>query len=141
MLENLWGGKGLFFFVTHPQDGALLVSGSSDKNLRIWGLDFGDCHKSIFGHEDSITCVRFLPGTHLLFSCGKDGAIKCWDADSFQHVQSLKVGGGGGAIVFGASLEGGAVLFFCWCGKQGVIRISSKGARLSLCNLKRVVSS
>lgn len=33
-------------------DGDLLVSGSADKNIRIWGLDFGDCHKSLFAHAD-----------------------------------------------------------------------------------------
>jgi U3 small nucleolar RNA-associated protein 12 len=31
-----------------------LVTGSADKNIKIWGLDFGDCHKSIFAHSDSI---------------------------------------------------------------------------------------
>lgn len=33
-------------------DGTLLVSGSADKNIKIWGLDFGDCHKSVFAHDD-----------------------------------------------------------------------------------------
>lgn len=33
-------------------DGELIVTGSADKNLKIWGLDFGDCHKSIFAHAD-----------------------------------------------------------------------------------------
>lgn len=33
-------------------DGALIVTGSADKNLKIWGMDFGDCHKSIFAHSD-----------------------------------------------------------------------------------------
>ena len=73
------------------QDSTLLVSCSADKNLRIWGLDFGDCHKSIFAHEDSITCVSFVPDTHLLFSGSKDASIKCWDADNFQHILTLKV--------------------------------------------------
>ena len=31
-------------------DGALLVSGSADKNVKLWGMDFGNCHKSIFAH-------------------------------------------------------------------------------------------
>ena len=35
-------------------DDLLLVSGSADKNIKIWGMDFGNCHKSIFGHNDSI---------------------------------------------------------------------------------------
>lgn len=73
------------------QDSTLLASCSADKNVRIWGLDFGDCHKSIFAHEDSVMCVHFVPDTHLLFSASKDCTLKCWDADNFQHVQTLKV--------------------------------------------------
>ena len=34
------------------QDNSLLITGSADKNVKIWGLDFGDCHKSIFAHDD-----------------------------------------------------------------------------------------
>lgn len=49
-------------------DGDLIVTGSADKNLKIWGLDFGDCHKSIFAHADRCSfcinehkfrCVKF----------------------------------------------------------------------------------
>ena len=35
-----------------------MVTGSSDKNIRIWGMDFGDCHRSIFAHNDSIMAVQ-----------------------------------------------------------------------------------
>jgi len=38
------------------------VTCSADKNIRIWGLDFGDCHKSIFAHDDSIMCVQVRGG-------------------------------------------------------------------------------
>ena len=38
-------------------DAQLLVSGGADKNLRVWGLDFGDRHRSIFAHNDSVTAV------------------------------------------------------------------------------------
>ena len=44
-----------FIFI---QDNTLLVTGSADKNIRIWGLDFGDCHRSIFAHDDSIMAVQ-----------------------------------------------------------------------------------
>ena len=35
-----------------------MVTGSADKNIKIWGLDFGDCHRSIFAHDDSIMGVQ-----------------------------------------------------------------------------------
>ncbi|KAE8721119.1 type-1 glutamine synthetase 1-like [Hibiscus syriacus] len=56
-------------------DGDLIVTGSADKNLRIWGLDFGDCHKSIFAHADS---------------AGKDRLLKYWDADKFEFLLTLE---------------------------------------------------
>jgi WD40 repeat protein len=40
-------------------DSELIVTCSADKNVNIWGLDFGDCHKSIFAHEESIMQVAF----------------------------------------------------------------------------------
>ena len=34
---------------------------------QIWGLDFGDCHKSLFAHGDSVMQVSFVPNTHYVF--------------------------------------------------------------------------
>jgi U3 small nucleolar RNA-associated protein 12 len=70
-------------------DSTLLASGSADKNVKLWGLDFGDCHKSIFAHSDSIMQVRFVPQTHYLFTCSKDKTIKEWDGDKFEQIQKL----------------------------------------------------
>jgi len=39
----------------------------------------------------SVTCVKFVPNTHLFFSAGKDGKIKQWDADKFERIQVLTV--------------------------------------------------
>ncbi|XP_050908036.1 T-complex protein 1 subunit theta [Lathyrus oleraceus] len=57
-------------------DGDLIVTGSADKNIKIWGLDFGDCHKSIFAHADSVMAVQFVPKMHYVFSVGKDRVVK-----------------------------------------------------------------
>lgn len=38
-------------------DSTMIVTGSADKNIRIWGLDFGDCHKSLFAHDDTVMQV------------------------------------------------------------------------------------
>ena len=74
-----------------PQDNTLLASCSADKNIRIWGLDFGDCHKSLFAHDQSVSSISFVPGTHQMISAGKDGLVKRWDADNFEHIQTLEV--------------------------------------------------
>lgn len=70
-------------------DSTLLVSGSADKNMKIWGLDFGDCHKSLFAHQDSVMAVAFVRNTHYVFTAGKDKMLKYWDADTFQLLLEL----------------------------------------------------
>ena len=71
-------------------DNKLIVTGSADRNLKVWGMDFGDCHKSMFAHEDSITSVQFVGKTHYVFSVGKDGKLKEWDVDNFLRIATLE---------------------------------------------------
>lgn len=71
-------------------DNKLIVTGSADKNIKIWGLDFGDCHKSFFAHADSVMSVAFVPNTHYVFTCGKDGYLKFWDADRFELITQTR---------------------------------------------------
>ena len=75
-------------------DSKLIVTCSADKNIRLWGLDFGDCHKAFFGHQDSILQVAFVPHNqdgngHHFFSSSKDRMIKYWDGDKFEQIQRL----------------------------------------------------
>lgn len=39
----------------------------------------------------SVMFLQFLPKTHLFFTAGKDKKIKQWDADKFEHIQTLEV--------------------------------------------------
>lgn len=52
LMHSLYGHKLPVFCMDISSDGDLIVTGSADKNLMIWGLDFGDRHKSIFAHAD-----------------------------------------------------------------------------------------
>ena len=54
---SLYGHKLFVLCLDISSDGALLVTDSTDKILKIWSLDFGDCHKSIFAHADR--CLIF----------------------------------------------------------------------------------
>ena len=72
---SLYGHKLPVLSMDISSDSTLLVTGSADKNIKIWGLDFGDCHKSLFAHADSVMQVAFVPNTHYVFSVGE---CPCW---------------------------------------------------------------
>ena len=75
--------------VDFSSDGVLLASAGGDKNLRIWGTEFGDCHRSLRAHDDTITRVAFVPDTHYIFTCSKDRSVKYWDGDRFEQLLTL----------------------------------------------------
>ncbi|CCU76091.1 WD40 domain-containing protein [Blumeria hordei DH14] len=92
---NLYGHKLPVLDLDISFDSKLIVTCSADKNIRIWGLDFGDCHKAFFAHHDSILKVGFVPHNqdgngHHFFSCSKDKIIKYWDGDKFEQIQKLE---------------------------------------------------
>ncbi|KAI9642180.1 beta transducin [Ciborinia camelliae] len=91
---NLYGHKLPVLSMDISFDSKLIVTCSADKNIRLWGLDFGDCHKAFFGHQDSILQVAFIPHSqdgngHHFFSSSKDKMIKYWDGDKFEQIQRL----------------------------------------------------
>lgn len=55
---SLYGHKLPVLSMDISSDSTLLVTASADKNIKFWGLDFNDCHKSIFAHNDSVMQAR-----------------------------------------------------------------------------------
>ena len=91
---TLYGHKLPVLSMDISYDSKLIVTSSADKNVRIWGLDFGDCHKAFFAHQDSIMSVIFIPNNndgngHQFFSASKDHVIKYYDGDKFEQIQKL----------------------------------------------------
>jgi U3 small nucleolar RNA-associated protein 12 len=124
-------GKLKFFFYGHKMpvlsidvssDDALLVSGSADKYLRIWGTDFGDCHKHIFAHKGPVTQVKFIRDTHYILSCGRDGMVRYWDGDSKEMIMEIEASGGD-LWALGVSSIGD---FFVVAGKDKILRTYSQ---------------
>lgn len=92
---NLYGHKLPVLNMDISYDSKMIVTCSADKNVRLWGLDFGDCHKAFFAHQDSIMAVAFVPTNgegngHNFFSASKDRVIKYWDGDKFEQIQKLE---------------------------------------------------
>lgn len=99
---SLYGHKLPVLSLDISGDSKLCVTVSADKNAKIWGLDYGDCHRSLFAHEESVMAVAFEKGdqggglmggregrSHRFWTCAKDGKLKYWDGDRFQCVQTL----------------------------------------------------
>lgn len=92
----LYGHKLPVLDISISSDSKLIATCSADKNVRIWGMDFGDCHKAFFAHQDSVMQVGFIPHPveqdekHIVFSASKDGILKTWDGDKFEQVQKLE---------------------------------------------------
>lgn len=92
---NLYGHKLPVLNMDISFDSKMIVTCSADKNIRLWGLDFGDCHKAFFAHQDSIMQVAFIPHNqdgngHHFFSASKDRIVKYWDGDKFEQIQKLE---------------------------------------------------
>jgi len=87
---SLYGHKLPVLAFDASDDDMLLASGGADKTVKIWGLDFGDTHRTLHGHKDSITDLRFVKRTHNFFTTSKDGTLRFWDADRFQQILVLE---------------------------------------------------
>ena len=80
-----------------------------------------------------LSWLQFVPGTHLVFSAGKDHMVKCWDGDKFDHVMSLPVCVVTSVLVFNelrCALIGQGHQAEVWC-----MSISSDGGYMVSCVL------
>ncbi|KAI0720213.1 WD40 repeat-like protein [Cerioporus squamosus] len=96
---SLYGHKLPVLSMDISGDSKLIVTCSADKNVKIWGLDFGDCHKSLFAHDESVMQVAFerndtregdTKPSHYFWTVGKDKLLKYWDGDKFENIQKLE---------------------------------------------------
>jgi len=46
---SLYGHKLPVTAMDISSDSTLIATGSADRNLKFWGLDFGDCHRQCWG--------------------------------------------------------------------------------------------
>jgi len=79
--------------VTENED-KIVASGSADKNIKLWSTQFGNCHRSLRAHNDSVMQVRFLPGSHYLASVSRDRELKLWDCDTYELITAFPGHGG-----------------------------------------------
>ena len=86
-------------------DGTKLVSGSSDKTVRIWDAVTGECEQTLEGHSSAVTSASFSPdGTKVVSGSygmkvvsaddsllgGPDSTVRIWDAVTGECERTLE---------------------------------------------------
>jgi WD40 repeat protein/transcriptional regulator with XRE-family HTH domain len=70
-------------------DGALLVSGSDDRTVRLWDVAARRCRALLSGHSNRVWSVALHPNGALLASAGEDTTIRLWSTADAQQVATL----------------------------------------------------
>jgi WD40 repeat protein/energy-coupling factor transporter ATP-binding protein EcfA2 len=65
--------------VAISQDGQLIVSGSSDKTVRLWDGQGTAIAPPFTGHEKEVYCVAISPNAEIIASGSADGTVRLWD--------------------------------------------------------------
>ncbi|BAY85315.1 WD-40 repeat-containing protein [Calothrix parasitica NIES-267] len=73
--DNIWS-------IAFNPDGTKIVSGSSDRTVKIWNSQTGQCLKTLSGHNRPVLCVSFSPDGNTVASCGGHSIIKLWNIET-----------------------------------------------------------
>ncbi|KAJ3129501.1 hypothetical protein HK098_001268 [Nowakowskiella sp. JEL0407] len=68
-------------------DGNLIVSGSSDKTIKIWSMESGEELKTLKGHNGAVTSVAISDDGGFIVSGSDDKLIKIWSVHSGQEIR------------------------------------------------------
>ena len=80
---QLRGHQGWIWCIKYTKDSAYLLSGSSDRSLRVWDMTTHTSIVRLGGHMSRVIHVALLPSSEEKFAtCSLDMAIKVWDTRS-----------------------------------------------------------
>ncbi|KIM58957.1 hypothetical protein SCLCIDRAFT_127030 [Scleroderma citrinum Foug A] len=85
----LQGHTDLVTSVEFSPDGKRIVSGSSDKSVRVWDADTGvQIGSPLQGHTDWVMSVGFSPDGTRIVSGSEDKTVRVWDANKGLQIGS-----------------------------------------------------
>jgi len=88
--RKLKGHRGAITRISWSPDGSKIVSGATDKAIRIWNTQTGDCLRGIEeAHSNWIWCVAWSPKGNFLASASEDGAVYIWNSLKDEFFQKL----------------------------------------------------
>jgi WD40 repeat protein len=135
-LQVLEGHRDSVRAVAFSPDGQTVVSGSSDRTIRLWDTATGAEKQTFEGHESFVCAIAFTPDGQLLASASDDETIRLWDMATGAEKQTLKGHGGSvntvtfspdGQTVASASYDGTMRLWDTATGEQTLMSRESSG--------------
>eukprot|EP01018_Ginkgo_biloba_P022053 Gb_03024 [translate_table: standard] len=66
-----------------------IATGSSDKTVRLWDVQSGECVRMFIGHRGMVLSIAMSPDGRYMASGDEDGAIMMWDLSSGRCVTPL----------------------------------------------------
>ncbi|MBD1824182.1 hypothetical protein H6F51_17055 [Cyanobacteria bacterium FACHB-DQ100] len=79
--NRLQGHSSSVLSVAFCPDGRTIVSGSSDKTIRLWNLEGNPIEQPFRGHRDDVWSVAFSPDGQMIVSGSSDKTIRLWDLE------------------------------------------------------------
>ena len=70
-------------------DGARIVTGGKDHEIRVWDAGTGTLLRTLTGHEKPVTMVGMEPGGRVIASASLDHTVKLWDAGTGALLRTL----------------------------------------------------
>ncbi len=101
-------GGGVWSVRTSP-DGRAIISGSSDKTVKIWEAGTGQCVRTLKGHAGWVLSVSCSPDGGAIVSGSSDKTARAWEAATGRCVYTLK-GHDGEVLSVSYSPDGGTIV-------------------------------
>ncbi|ORY52272.1 WD40 repeat-like protein [Rhizoclosmatium globosum] len=76
--------------VAFSTDSKTIVSGSSDKTVKLWSVETGQLSDTFVGHSESVTSVAFSPDSEIVVSGSRDGTVRLWDVKTGQYLKTFE---------------------------------------------------
>nr|CAD7463616.1 unnamed protein product [Timema tahoe] len=102
-----------------------VMSGSSDKTVRMWDINMAKMVRVFVGHKGPVRTIAFSPDGKFLASAGDDMRVKIWDLVAAKCITEFKG-------------HTGPVCSLSWSGDSEVLASCGVDATVRIWNIKAV---
>jgi WD40 repeat protein len=88
-LHSLRGHEGAVTSVSLSPDSRRIISGLSDRTIRVWDVKPGIALRALHNHEHDVQCVTFSADGRRIASGSKDKTVRIWDVNTGHELRTL----------------------------------------------------